>query len=109
MLALGATLPAAHAMGCSDPVLHEWPNGHGWHSPSAASPLALPNRPAGHESAALLPGGQYAPGPQAMHAVLPVAACIVPAAHGTQLLKPVELATLPATHSVGSVAPVLQL
>ena len=33
----------------------------------------------------------------------------MPALHGVQLLEPVALATLPATHGVGCVAPVLQL
>ena len=33
----------------------------------------------------------------------------MPAAHGAQLLKPLALATLPAAHGVGCVAPVLQL
>lgn len=67
----------------------------------------MPNLPAGHESAALLPRGQYAPCSQTSHAVLPSVLCIVPAAHGTQASKRVALATLPAVHGMGSVAPVL--
>ena len=46
-------VPALHCSGCVAPVLQKLPAGHAWHSPSAASPLALPNRPDGHDSALL--------------------------------------------------------
>ena len=102
-------VPALHCSGCCAPVLQKLPAGHAWHSPAASSPLALPKRPAGHESAALLPRGQYTPSPHASQLVAPAEPCSVPAAHGAQLLKPLALATLPAPHGVGCVAPVPQL
>ena len=102
-------VPALHSSGCCAPVLQKLPAGHLWHPSAASSPLALPKRPAGHESAALLPSGQYTPSPHASHAVLPGSACSSPAAQSTQLPKPVAFATLPAAHGAGWVAPVLQL
>ena len=102
-------VPALHSSGCCAPVLQKLPARHVWQSPAASSPVALPNRPAGQDSAALLPSGQYTPSPHASHAVAPAEPCIVPAAHAVQLLKPLALALLPAAHGIGRVAPVLQL
>ena len=51
-------VPALHRSGCCAPVLQKLPAGQTWHWPAASSPLSLPKRPAGHESAALLPRGQ---------------------------------------------------
>ena len=56
-------MPGLHGIGCSAPVKQKLSGGHAWHSPSAASPLTLPKRPAGHESAALLPADRLVRAP----------------------------------------------
>merc|ERR1711995_180132 len=69
------TVPGAQSVGCCAPVLQKLPAGHAWHPSAASSPLSLPKRPAGHESAALLPSGQYTPSPHVSHAVAPAEPC----------------------------------
>ena len=78
------------------------PTGQAWHSVSVPSPLSLPKRPAGHESAALLLAGQNSPSPQVSQAVWPARPCIVPGKHTLQVPLPVVLATVPGRHGVGS-------
>ena len=56
--------PRERSTAAVPPVLHEEPAGQTWQSTSASRPLSLPNRPAGHDKAALLPSGQYEPAGQ---------------------------------------------
>ena len=55
---LAANVPGKHGVASAAPVPQKCPLGQGWHSSSVARPLSLPKRPAGHESAPLLPSGQ---------------------------------------------------
>ena len=107
-------VPGSHGVCASEPVGQNVPGSHGRQSPRLliASSDGLLRRPAGHESAADAPEGQYWPGVvtcvHALHAVSPSSSWKLPALHGRHSLAAVSLLNVPGAQGVSASEPVGQ-
>ena len=110
MLALGATVPAAHTVGALTPTPQECPAGHAVHWVASERPPLPPKLPSAHgaERALTLPASQKKPASHSPEHVLSRSASNAPyrpAAHGTHSSDPSLGAIVPAAHCVAACAP----
>ena len=108
LLALGATVPAAHGVGSDAPSEQALPTGHAWQPSCDTSAVALPNEPASHGLTTAAPAAQYPPCVQTLQAVLPSTSWKVPAAQMEHALAPDVLLKEPVAHACGEVDPAAQ-